>query len=183
VDELRVCRDCEVALPASSFGRDSHAPEGLNRRCRPCVAERNRQYRSNNPDKVREANRRWRAANVERRKVTDRAWRERNPQRVRSMRRTDTARKYGLTPESYSALFDSQGRACAICRTTEPLRGQWCVDHDHGCCTGTRRTCGECVRGILCGPCNQGLGLFADDAGRLESAIKYLSQQWKEVAA
>jgi hypothetical protein len=61
------------------------------------------------------------------------------------------ASKYGLTPEAWESLFETQGRCCAICQTTESHR--WSVDHDHSCCPDTK-TCGQCIRGILCFQCN-----------------------------
>lgn len=82
---------------------------------------------------------------------------------------------YGLTQEQYDALFESQGRACAICRTTE---AKWVIDHDHTCCsagrTGHGKTCGQCIRGILCDLCNNGLGRFGDDPARVLAAHAYL---------
>ena len=79
-------------------------------------------------------------------------------------------RKYGIDEESYDALFQSQGGVCAICRREAPLT----VDHDHACCEGDS-SCGECVRGLLCNPCNRALGFFGDDLKRIRAAAKYLS--------
>lgn len=91
-------------------------------------------------------------------------------------RRQDTyretwLRKYGLTVAEYDGLLVAQGGGCAICDSRDP-RGRakspyFHVDHDHG--TGR-------VRGLLCAPCNTGLGSFGDDPARLRSAIAYLSE-------
>jgi Recombination endonuclease VII len=73
---------------------------------------------------------------------------------------------YGLTLVELQALL-AQHEQCAICRTTDwGVKGPQ-VDHDHA--TGA-------VRGILCPLCNQGLGLFGDDAARLRAAADYLDR-------
>lgn len=79
--------------------------------------------------------------------------------------------RYGLSSLQISAiLLDA---SCAICN--ESLSEQDVhIDHDHSCCPGNARTCGECTRGILCNDCNRGLGLFQDDPGRLQAAVGYL---------
>jgi hypothetical protein len=70
---------------------------------------------------------------------------------------------------------DQDGR-CAICRRDDPgtHHGYWHIDHDHKCCPTSGRGCGSCVRGLLCGSCNLGLGHFADDPARLDAAAMYL---------
>ena len=72
----------------------------------------------------------------------------------------------------YSALESRQGMQCAICHRTLPL----VIDHDHACCPG-KRSCGRCIRGLLCDLCNRGLGMFKDDPIRLRAAAEYLASE------
>jgi hypothetical protein len=74
-------------------------------------------------------------------------------------------RKYGLTGEQYEMLLASQNGACAICHGSPPVGKSLNVDHDHD--TGI-------VRGLLCTPCNTGLGFFKDRIRLLAAAIVYL---------
>lgn len=90
------------------------------------------------------------------------------------MRKYNLAR-YGLTPERFDQIMTEQGDRCASCGTDSPPTG-WHIDHDHSCCPGGR-SCGRCVRGILCSPCNTGLGHFGDDPDRLLAAAAYLLQR------
>ncbi len=80
--------------------------------------------------------------------------------------------RYGLTVQQYEAMILKQNGVCSICQESNELT----VDHDHGCCPGIE-SCGECVRGLLCGKCNRGLGLFNDNVDRLDSAILYLLER------
>ena len=68
---------------------------------------------------------------------------------------------YGLAPGRYAALYAAQGGRCAICRRATGKAKKLAVDHDHRCCPGPV-SCGRCVRGLLCGPCNR------DVIGRLD---------------
>lgn len=79
---------------------------------------------------------------------------------------------YRLTPEAWRALHEIQEGLCAICRTPVNFRSP--IDHDHLCCPG--RSCGLCVRGILCSPCNRGLGSFSDSTERVQAAFAYLKK-------
>jgi hypothetical protein len=80
--------------------------------------------------------------------------------------------RYALTPEGYYAILEAQGGVCAICKTP-PGDKRLAVDHDHGCCPG-EKTCGKCIRGILCDTCNWWLGLIDDNLAMLEVAEQYL---------
>jgi len=91
------------------------------------------------------------------------------------------ARTYGLTPEEYLRLFEHQGRRCAICRRATGATKRLAVDHDHSCCPGPT-SCGHCVRGLVCGPCNDVLAHARDDVAFFARARQYL-REWPALSA
>lgn len=89
------------------------------------------------------------------------------------------AGRFNLDEEAVRSLFlDAR---CAICGTSDPGPKSFHVDHDHSCCPQSG-SCGACVRGLLCGKCNAGLGFFRDSTKFLESAVRYLND-WQAHAA
>lgn len=90
---------------------------------------------------------------------------------------SNTLGRYALTADAYVDLVSAQGDSCAICGTDEPggRNARWCIDHDHSCCPG-ERTCGNCIRGLLCLRCNSGLGMFADNIYNIQAALSYLNE-------
>lgn len=95
-------------------------------------------------------------------------------ERIREVRRDHYERvgrdqhrlkRYGLTPEAFAALLTEQGSRCAICRSL--MVEEVIVDHDHE--TGR-------VRGLLCRPCNSGIGHLGDDPARVRAALAYLEE-------
>jgi len=85
--------------------------------------------------------------------------------------------RYGLTSEKYFKMLKDQDERCAICKKDNPQTswGSWHIDHDHNCC-GKGRSCGKCVRGLLCHKCNSGLGNFNDDPSIMTAAIRYVAE-------
>lgn len=83
------------------------------------------------------------------------------------------ARTYGINPDAYTAILEAQGGTCAICQRATGATKRLAVDHDHTCCTGPT-SCGKCVRGLLCSPCNRLLGHLRDDPTALRRAAAYL---------
>lgn len=99
-------------------------------------------------------------------------WRTANPERAAdNLRFASLRRRYGLTREQFAALVDKQDGCCGICRSN--LSDKPCVDHDHACCSG-EKSCGRCIRGLLCRPCNVLLGMAKDDVETLRAAMDYL---------
>jgi hypothetical protein len=93
------------------------------------------------------------------------------PCRRTGYKRRIMANRYGLSPEKFAEILRGQHGGCAVCGTHDPR--VWVVDHDHSCCPG-ESSCGRCVRGVLCSPCNRGLGVFKDSPQLLQQAARYL---------
>lgn len=89
----------------------------------------------------------------------------------RSVKNSGLKTRYGITQETHDAMLMKQNGGCACCGV---LLDSSCkeliphVDHVHD---ETKR-----VRGLLCGPCNRGLGQFKDSVEILEKATKYLKE-------
>ena len=74
-------------------------------------------------------------------------------------------KKYGKTYDELHKMLSDQEFACRICGKALELGTNTHIDHDHD--TGA-------VRGILCPPCNVGLGHFKDRAASCIFAALYL---------
>jgi hypothetical protein len=147
---VKTCTKCRKSKPLEAFNTRAS-------RCKPCRAEDKRA-----PATLARA--------AERR-------RERYAQDEKyKQERLDANRKsrYGITPERYAALLEEQDDGCAICHTDTPGgHGAFHVDHDHACCPGLK-SCGQCIRGLLCHHCNLLLGNAKDDIKLLMDAVDYL---------
>lgn len=76
--------------------------------------------------------------------------------------------KYGITQDVYDALIYAQGNRCAICRTSfDGLARRPSIDH----CHNTKK-----VRGLLCSPCNTGIGLLRESEEIFSNALRYLRE-------
>lgn len=82
-------------------------------------------------------------------------------------------RTYKMPHGTYDKLLAFQDGYCYICRRANGRTKKLAVDHDHSCCPSTP-TCGECTRGLLCGPCNKLLGHVRDSWAALQRGASYL---------
>lgn len=92
------------------------------------------------------------------------AWDRAHPERRKRNPHYYRKRLYGLEPGDYLKMLSDQSGLCAVCcRLLDPPF----VDHDHR--SGV-------VRGLLCGPCNSGIGYLGDSAERLTRAAEYIRE-------
>jgi len=144
-------------------------PEEFRRQARERARRARERHRTKDPEgyrlKLRAATLAWRARNPGRVAATARAYR----QKVRAKRREQKLSKYGLSIAAFEALWNAQGRVCALCGrpSGEERRLRVGVDHDH--VSGT-------VRGILHLSCNVALGFLDEDPERFRLAADYLER-------
>ncbi|MFJ3924247.1 endonuclease VII domain-containing protein [Streptomyces sp. NPDC090022] len=173
------CRGCFELLEPASFAADRNRPDGLQTRCRKCVAEYcARRYRARREAEGKEVRERievpeghklcracgeikphseWHRRNSAPDGLATRCKACRKP----LMRADHLKRKYGLTEAERDRMIAAQGGVCIICLRAPAVH----VDHCHK--TGR-------VRGVLCFNCNTGLGLLKENPDRIRRAIQYL---------
>lgn len=134
VDGARACSRCSAVKPLEEFPPNKACAGGRISVCRTCTKARHREL-SASPE--------WKT------KVS--YWN----------RKAHLLRFFNLTEDQFEALLTSQGGVCACCGTDQwgSPSGVPAVDHDHSCCPG-KRSCGKCVRGLLCMSCNTLAGVF-----------------------
>ena len=158
---LKTCIKCKLPQLEEEFRKSKENMDGLSGTCNSC---RNRQRKDKYPQ--------------EREKITKRQKEGRKNDPIR-FRGYELKKRFKMTHEQYEDLLLLQNGICAGCGATESgeKSGSWHVDHDHSCCPANR-TCGKCVRGLLCRNCNRSLGLLHDNPKTLEKLAKYL-RNWE----
>lgn len=147
------CVTCQEIKPLDYFYKSSRNKSGRKGQCINCYTEIGDEYRSR--PEVRELI-------AQRRQKFNRE----NPEEAyRRQRKYGFKQKYGIDLEDYDAMLAGQDGRCAICFALPSPDAPLYVDHCHS--TGA-------VRGLLCHPCNAGIGFLGDDPNRMTSAIRYL---------
>jgi hypothetical protein len=120
--------------------------------CRPCAAERTAARRMESPEKI----------------LDERLW-----------------AYYRIRLADFRRMFAEQGGKCKACGDAGDSDGRGydrsglTVDHDHGCCLGYdlgERSCGKCVRGLICGKCNYAIGHMKESPEKLRALADYLDR-------
>jgi len=152
---MKTCNRCKQEKPLSDFFKNKKRYDGVATYCKTCQLEYQRErYADPESYRRRQMNR---EEYARRRKESGRKW------YLKSM--------YNLTQDDYEKLYRTNDSKCWIC--SKEVNYYLHVDHDHSCCAG-EKSCGNCVRGLLCHSCNSLLGHAKDDKQILLSAIKYL---------
>lgn len=157
----KTCTRCKQSLPRAAYSTDRSRSDGLQATCNPCRSDHDQHRLAADPEyaKRTRANRtQW----VKQRRLSD-------PLYTRRVR-------HNLSQSAYEEKMIKQNFSCAICCDRFKDIAGVRIDHSHACCP-RQGSCGKCVRGILCQPCNVLLGASRENPETLRSAIKYL-ERW-----
>ncbi|GGU79075.1 recombination endonuclease VII [Streptomyces albospinus] len=181
------CTGCKRRFSLTSFAADKNRRDGLQVRCRECVAEcsaaRYRRRQAALGKTVREkrdvppGHKQCRRCG----EIKPHSEWHRNATasdglstRCKSCRAAEgragySKREYGISEADRDAMLKEQWGLCPICLESDAVH----VDHDHA--TGR-------VRGVLCFSCNAALGQFKDRPDALRRAAGYLEGNvWKPI--
>lgn len=158
---MKTCRTCGEEKSLDAF-YPSRQKSGKAVQCKACQIAQAIE-RMKNPER-RAARNLW--ANEYAKKNPDKIWEK-------------SLRRYGITLLIYNRMLTAQGDGCAICGVTIPVgrgarNGRFSIDHDHSCCPDKTRSCGKCVRGLLCSRCNTMFALALDNPDVLIKGAAYL---------
>ena len=161
-EPMRKCGLCDEWKPVETgFHANRRDPiYGRHHTCKPCHSNRSSGWVAK---RLSEGDRTAHTRNKE--------WLAANPSKAREYHRTRLLRTYGLTPEAYNQLLESQDDRCAICQGAPTQKMH--VDHDH--------ETGE-VRGILCLHCNVALGNLKESVELIDRARAYLTGELRREA-
>ena len=158
----KICTCCKINKPIDNFSKSKR--DGHKTWCKQCDSQKSKERRAKKM-----------AIPGEREKINAevREWRSNNPRSYEKRKAEWLKYKYGMTAQDYENLLSSQNGVCAICyKECKTSRGL-AIDHDHKCCPD--KSCGKCIRGLLCATCNGAIGMLQEDITIFTRAIEYLS--------
>lgn len=154
----------------SEFYSNKSRPDGLANECKHCAALRR-------ADKITERSEydadRY-AANRDELRAYKRQYQKDNAYSVKVYW---LRKNYNLSIEGYEEILRRQKYKCAVdgCGVTA-FSETLSVDHDHVCCPEKGKSCGSCIRGLLCANCNRALGLLRDNNRIIIGLANYLEE-------
>ncbi len=158
---------CQRDLPPTLiyFSAHAHGKYGLQARCRDCARQSQKDFYREHPERKAAKDKKWALKNPSKIKINH-ARHRKTPKWKKTLQKNWLRSKYGLTEEQYQDLWDKQEGLCAVCgREEEETNQRLHVDHNHT---------DNVVRGLLCGKCNRGIGMFDEEEPLLQKAIDYL---------
>lgn len=166
------CSTCKQAKACDSFYKNRCARDGFAHECKECARNRVRSayYKTDErraTDRARYQSRVGTPEGKARLYESNRKYKQSEKGKLAAWARY-LLKNYAMSLEAYDRLLESQGGRCAVCRVKPQPGRRLHIDHDHV----TYR-----VRGILCGKCNQAIGLLNENPVLFDRAKSYLQSR------
>lgn len=142
---IKTCNKCNKEKELTLFMKGSKYKDGYRNVCKRCHTNYMIEYYKNNPEK--------------------------NKEKIKmNSGKSPNWKRHKLTKEQFDNLISLYNGKCHSCKDRDAVN----IDHDHKCCPSAR-SCGKCIRGILCNQCNSSLGLLNDDLEKINKLFEYLN--------
>lgn len=176
---MKKCSGCKEWKSYEEFSRNKRNKDGLQYKCKSCnksyrlknsasIADYLKEYYEENKEAITDYKKEYYSENREAELARGRA-------RYKDNRGAYLKTQYNITIEQYNQMLEDQGGVCAICKGVNSNGRSLSVDHDHKCCPGGK-SCGSCIRQLLCLYCNTFIGYAKDDVKRLLAGVAYLEK-------
>lgn len=166
---MRICNYCKTHKEFSEFHKDKSKKNGVVTICKECCSIKNKLYRLKNIEVIKHRKAKYHSEHSEEIRNKAKEWYANNKDKASATSREYRLKnKYGLSKEDYFVLGEKQNWKCAICGSKDSRNknsSNLSVDHNH--------ITGE-VRGLLCHPCNAGIGYLQEDIEIMKNSIAYL---------
>lgn len=162
----KVCAKCKVGKNFIEFYKNRSTADGYQAYCKPCKNLIDKKPRTDEiRAKDRERYKRRIATPEGKAKLFAASTRYKQTEHGKLAAWTRyLQRAYSIDSTTYMQLLELQNGRCAICRI-KPTHQRLHVDHHHK---------SKKIRGLLCGKCNQAIGLLNENLELFEAAKKYL---------
>jgi hypothetical protein len=178
IEKLKICFRCGFIGLEKDFKFEKKLENTHTNCCKECDSGNTRWRRRQNPEKVREQERKSRLNRPrEQGTFSARDWRAKHPEKAKLASRRAALSRYKLTEELFQDMLVAQDYRCVICLKVFDSSRKYTaphIDHDHACCPEASKSCGKCIRGLLCGVCNQFLGRIKDNPEVTDRASDYI---------
>lgn len=141
---VKICVKCGQEKSLEYFCKGKNYKDGRRGTCKKCHTEYQKKYYRDNEDKRQAKN-------------------KMNTKYVPSWKR------HHISEDIFNSMMKKYEGLCHACKEKEIK----VIDHDHSCCE-SNRSCGKCVRGLLCQPCNIALGLLLDNRNNIIKLLNYI---------
>jgi cytochrome c553 len=86
---MKICTKCGIEKEEGEFYKRGDRKSGLRPECRVCNSVCRKNYRQNNPEKLKENNKKYRQNNLEKVKENSKNYRQNNPEKVKERSKKD----------------------------------------------------------------------------------------------